>query len=312
MRLIIIIIFTVILLYPFSALYSLHVIPDSNQQNRNSVSFSLETGLMNGNIGEYVYSGDNKISELKWDIKPLIYVGNVIKAKFKNNISAGLGYWFNVNSRAGNISDTDRGSAGEIIKYSDHESVIVTARFFDVFAGYDFILSDRLRLTPLAGYNYKQFILEARNGYSEDVSTGTHYYSSGVFIQYDQKYQIPYAGIAVLYGFIPDLSVTLSGTFSNMLFCRAEDNHVSGVQVFYDNFEWGRYYSVAAAVEWFLGDRLSLAASFGYYAVRELRGDTYSMNKNTGSKSMIYKNGAGISFKSADLRVGFKYIFQFI
>lgn len=302
-----IILFTLILLYPFSGVYSLHVIPDSsNKQNEDSISVSLQTGFMYGNIGEYVYSGEDKISELDWDTKPLIYIGNVFTAELKNNISAGLGYWFSLNSRAGNISDTDYGSAGEKVHYSNHDSVISTARFFDIFAGYNFNLPG-IRLLLLAGYSFKQFVLEARNGYSEDVYSGARFYSNGIFIQYEQKYHIPYAGITMRYPFTRDLYASLSGTCSGMVFCRAEDNHISRSQVFYDNFEWGRYYSAALSAEWIVSGRLSLAVSCGYYTVLRVRGDTYSLNKNTGSKSVIYKNGAGMSFDSTDCRIAFKY-----
>lgn len=284
-------------------LYSVHTLPCAGDEGReNTAAISMHTGFLYGSIGEYVYSGSREVSELNWDIKPLLYTGPAFSINY-NNLIFSLGYWISLNPDAGIITDTDRDESGAISRVSRHDCVITPSKFFDARAGYSLSFAERQRLGLYLGYNFKQIKLEAKEGYVLNPSTGERYSADGLFIEYEQSYHIPYIAASWQFNFIRNLSVYATLIFSPLVFCNATDNHVTREIEFHDHIEFGRYYALYAGTGWKIGSACTLDLSGGYSEVLKTRGDTYYVNTRTGENSGTYKNAAGISLQTWELRL---------
>ncbi len=287
----------------------MHAQPDysiiDRENSEFSTSISLRTGFLYGTIGEYLYSGKQRLSKLNWDVKPMIYIGNVINASFGNGIIAGLGYWTGMNKDMGSIEDTDWDHSGIITSISVHNCVLIKSRFFDAYAGYSFHIVDKHQLSFQLGYSYQKILLEARDGYAGYPPTPVE----GIFVQYEQKYNIPYVGANWNFRFFEKLYSTLSCIYGPYIFCNAIDNHVSRNIRFNDTFKGADYVSCGLLLGWRIDSDYLLSLSGNYSFIEKFRGDTYSVDSISGARSITYNNGAAISLDVWKMELAFGVIF---
>ena len=116
----------------------MHALPELPDRNNDIpdciISISLQAGSLYGKIGEFVYNGRRKISELEWDLKPVIYAGSALSAYVNRRFLACIGYWSGVNDNTGDMEDTDWDNFGIKTRISHHNCSLIHARFFDVNA----------------------------------------------------------------------------------------------------------------------------------------------------------------------------------
>ena len=294
--------------------FAMHALPEISDEKTDKInSFSIDTGFLYGELGEYVYNQSQKLSELVWDLKPLYYAGGAMDVHFFGRFFICSGYWSGVNKRAGEIEDTDWDPSGAISRVSVHDCLLIQARFFDLNAGYSIALESGHKIDHkiffLLGYKYQQIIVEAQNGYVESPSD-IRINVAGVFIQYEQVYKIPYIGIDWRTVFMQRLKIDVFCMYSPFVLCSATDYHVSSKMEYHDSFKGGTYISAGLLIGWIMNSAYSISISSTYSTVLEFKGDTYSVDVTTGSASDVYKNGAGANFEALEMKLGFSILFN--
>ncbi len=296
-----------------SHLFSMHALPDysteESEKHASLTSLSLHTGFLYGAIGEYVYNGKYKLSELNWDVKPLFYIGNAVNVCLNNGFIAGFGYWSGLNKDMDSMEDIDWNYSGIKTSKSVHDCILMTARFFDAYAGYSFAIKTSHNLSIQLGYKYQQIILEARDGYkdayAESLPGYTHMKISGVFVQYEQKCNIPYIGMSWRFQFFKRFYSQLFGIYGPYIFCDVIDSHISNNLTFYDSFKGGNYISAGALFGWEINPFCLLSLCGSYTKILRFRGDTYSVETASGTRSMTYNNGAAMSLNAWEMELAF-------
>lgn len=217
-------------------------------------SFTCETGLMNGQIQEYVYyiAGKDdlrKLSELDWDVYRIPYTGLKMGLETNSGISVNFGFRVGIPKASGVMQDFDWMNVyahmedNWITNYSIHYNILDS--FSNVYASADW------KFNVIAGFyvrpdlfadieNISFYSKDGYGFYGDELSDSTdeklHYkpYSSetkeerrlfkGKVISYTQKRIQSGAGLTLGYAFSNyELNVRGALRYANIL---AEDHHL--------------------------------------------------------------------------------------
>jgi outer membrane protease len=207
-------------------------------------SVSPVVGFLYGQGKEIVYQdekSDTYLSELLWDIKPLVYSGLVLDVSRKKNpgffYSISLKFGFPIT--AGIMEDRDwMAWNGALSHYSRHDSKIDEAWFHDFSWGISLPFGSRVLVKPLLGLSYTHLKWIAFDGYvkyaKEDNPKGGYLPLedsdpevplSGQIVSYTQEWLVFYFGISLSYVFHPRFSAGLSLRLSPLLYFTGVDEH---------------------------------------------------------------------------------------
>jgi len=256
---------------------------------------SIQTGVIHGATKEMVFDQGQKISEIAWDMKPIIVTGYAISARPHKRVATHFSYWSGVNNHIGSVEDSDF-KDGIKLSFSKHTATLERAYLADFYIGYDFLKSDPVALTGIVGYSLRRIKMGAKDGYVESPPGSTPKDIFGMGIAYEQIYKFPYIGIAFDYVLQKKLTLNLSTFYSNHVAIDTLDNHFRRGIDFYDIVRGGVYYALGPSVHFRIGENNVLSASSLYMNVKEVRGNSYSVDTSTGEKSSIRENGAGTRF----------------
>jgi outer membrane protease len=92
--------------------------------------------------------------------------------------------------------------------------------------------------------------------------------------------------------------LNLSTFYSNHVAIDTLDNHVRRGIDFYDTVRGGVYYAVGPSAHFQIGRKSVLSVSSLYMKIKEVKGNSYSVNTVTGEKSSTRENGAGTRFNA--------------
>jgi len=282
-----------------SALYSEDFIPPSDYMGEKIVSANLNMELLytNGTMGEYVYDGDNKTSQLKWNLHPAVYIGSILYISFYDKLTFKAAYWSAINRNTGNLTDTDWSVSGIETRRSHHECDIQKADIIDTSI---IIKTSDLYFAGIlihAGYKWQNTVIEADDGYVEYTGDSTRIPLEGKFVNYEQSLSLPYAGLS-LYIILPvRFYFTTFFSISPFVSCEVVDTHISTGINYYDAFKNGMYYYTSAAIG-YQHDRVNINIHIGYTRIPEFRGDTYSTNKFSGARTKTFRNASATEFQS--------------
>lgn len=295
-------------------LFSKHALPlfPSKKSEDSYGSLSTNTGFLYGSIDEYVYNRDRKLSKLEWDLKPVIFIGNVLNTKIKGNVLISTGYWMGINENAGHMEDTDWDQFGEKTHHSRHHCHRVNARFFDINIGYSIIRGLLHRISLHIGFKSQVLRLEGRNGYVDNLTLGERIPVKGRFVQYEQKYRIPYLGSSWSIRFNRRFYFNLYSVYSPYVICKAKDIHISRNIIFYDTLHGGNYFFCNIALGGTIGSRYIITLSGTFCKINRFRGDTSMVDSGTGLRSETLKNAVAVGMKSwgCELSIGLLIIWK--
>lgn len=216
------------------------------------ITLSPFTEVFSGEAREHVYFNDKILSELVWDMKPMITAGLGVQMEWTDGlrIEADASAGFPVNTGAMEDSDwLNLLTNGRNVKttFSAHDADLEYSYLASVKAGWDIPLpfdslpftSEKIRVIPRIGFRYMTWKWNGKDGYVQhpdvpgspslpdgiyqDWNEGTPKSpAKGTVISYSQEYFIPTAGISVSvpvgtqfrldFGFTGSLWVTCTGT----------------------------------------------------------------------------------------------------
>ncbi len=259
---------------------------------------SIQTGVIHGATTELVFDQGQKISEIAWEMKPIIVTGYTVGATLHKRVAAHFSYWSGVNNHIGSVEDSDF-KDGIKTSFSKHTATLERAYLADLDIGYNFLKSDTVAFTGIFGYSLRQIKMGAKDGFVESPPGSTQKEIFGTGFAYEQIYKFPYVGITLDYFFQQRLTLNLSSFYSNQVAIDTLDNHVRRGIDFYDTMRGGVYYAFGPFVNFRIGRNSALSVSSLYMKIKEVQGSSYSVNTSTGEKSSTRENGAGTRFNAS-------------
>lgn len=267
--------------------------------------FSLRgsIGMLQGEGGEYVYDGEHTLSELKWDLSNLAMGGVILSAKMNERFGINAGFWTALNKGDGEMTDYDWFIQGvDWTHYSRSEVDVEKAQSFDINLSFELIGSEPFRLNLLAGY--KQDFWEWTDSaqefiYSENAFRDTRGNFNGEsMIDYEQRFQIPYAGVNAG-GILADILVWNAYVlYSPLVKADDKDHHIARGLHFEETFENIDYVAFGATAGLQITPNLQIAGDLHVQSVPESTGDMYIVESDE-----TFIDGAGISHDAAMVSV---------
>ncbi len=178
---------------------------ESSADSKYPVSFSISTGLLNGESEEYAYSNftgkDGKVSKLTWDLKNVFMVGAETSIGLNQRVSLNFGGWINANKGSGDMSNYDwyNGDNQPWTDKTDHSTDLEEGMMLD--ANIDILLLSRenYALSGVVGFRHDKFRWNAYDGRGEySYNPGDRVMDvelPGKNITYKQELYAPYLGL---------------------------------------------------------------------------------------------------------------------
>jgi hypothetical protein len=302
----------------------------------SAYSFSLSSsfGILYGRSEElvYKYAGDDdtRLSELIWDLKPLVYVGAALdfgrtKPWERWGFFAGAALKYGFPFKTGVIEDRDwlDNDNDYLTHYSRHDTYSQGALLSDVSLGFSFPVLSILVLKLGIRFSYMYFSWNAQDGFTqyakEDPPYSRHYQSwhsglaktpvSGPGILYSQHWFIfsPVLAAALKLGSRFFLDFYTAAT--PLIFCAATDDHLIGIdqkkgRQYKDYLAWGLSLEGGAGFAFAPVERFEIRLDLGLRYISGPRGETYQ--KTTGQTSSSFslsasEGGAGLFIMDAGI-----------
>jgi outer membrane protease len=309
---------------------------DAEESPPKLFSFSVETtlGFFYGQSEEIVYkdADGTYLSELLWDMKPVLYYGAGLSIELQipswpvglyTAISTKIG----VAGRSGFIEDRDwlDPDHDELTHFSKHDSYIYDSWFFDGDLGLSIPLRPGKTFNPAISvfgrFSYMEMKWIARDGY---IQYGKNNKSAPPFIPWDDSFEkqdilgtgINYSQfwIIVSPGIVADFplsrffALNCAFTITPAIWVAAEDLHLARKLEFLDYPRGGLALEPEIRVSFFPNSRcsLSLRVSFRY-----MTGATGPSWMKASSSDMYYPQGntSGAGFHALNSGISFKVYF---
>lgn len=312
-------------------------------------NFSLEIeplfGLKSGQFDEFVFLknsdyGDDKLSELNWEIRHEYYAGIKLKGGFRN-VFAETSFFAGIPSEVGEMKDSDwlnilataTGAEDYQYKtnYSESDNFLKYDFSCDLKAGYVFHLPEfkslRTSVKPFLGFQYKNIKFDGKNGTAWYGTAENGIYTkwndtekqilkefSGKVISYERQSSIFWIGADSEFEFLEDFSFFAGFKVSPYLYCESVDEHFLKDSDYLDvtpGFFAAFDFSLGA--EYKITERQSLCLCAEYFHMRTLRGDDYTKTSSqkkfsSSNKSSEVDGGAAEHYLAVSLSCKFKIL----
>ncbi len=287
----------------------------NTSSNLDNIYLKTEVGIgvLQGTVGEYVYSNNRKLSQLNWNINSLWYT-NVLLALQYQQFYAGVQVQNGFTARVGTIDDSDwadQNNPGVKTHYSEHDNYLERYCSYNANIGFESAITDNTYLKPHIGLLYRSIKMSARDGYLEYPPGSPKVPVYGVGIIYEQLYYIPYVALSSEINITEKLGIIAGLSFSLFAYAQDIDNHVKrnpGDDIdFYGEYDGIVYLSVYTGCQYFLNDDIAVSLNLLYEYVPEQKGDTYYINTTTGIKSSTFHNAAGLKYEIYSAKLSFLY-----
>jgi len=275
------------------------------------IALNIRTTIRAGIMGEHVYSGDDTLSHLEWELLPLVTVGPSIAFFTRFNTEARLTIELPVFRATGQMTDadyldpTDRSTP---TKLSTHHALVDSHRAVDVSLKQTVASSEKAAI--LIGLGYVDRFVKMI-GYEGEFDYGSLSGEvTGVPITYQQHHRIPYLSLSIRSDPRMESGLGLSLEVSPYVLVDAVDHHHLRLIDFFDTVRGARWFRGEIGISMrLLGQRVELAG-FGEI-IPETRGETYSVKYTEGSfvsnTSPTTLNGAGISWWNAGISASIRF-----
>jgi len=258
--------------------------------------------LYYGSANEYVFNYGHKISELNWDVKPLICAG-VNAAAYVDKFSLTGSYSQAFNRSTGSMRDYDWDDSGTLTNYSKHDQTQGGCLFLDIAGGYSLVISDIFKMGLKIGYRYSHLVFFAENGYLRYKSNNwVQEPAYGYGVIYQQKYSIPYTGY-ILSATLPWFEIHSDFNYSFIGACSCKDSHLKTAVDYYDSMKYIQYFSAGLYISRSLLQNLKISGGADIQYIPLTKGDTYSVDTTSGNRSLTTRNTAGIMLRTVDVQI---------
>lgn len=291
-------------------------IPEQLYNTPGKVTASINLGTLSGEAKERVYnpSTGQRLSRLDWQYNSAPIIKGVLEWDLMKRFSLGLSGWSTVTSNAGKMNDYDwlDSSQQQWTHHSYHANTHLNdAHEIDVNIKGWLFNRPNWRLGLMAGYQEARYSFEASGGifnYWNGKYTGQFIDAKG--ISYEQRFSLPYIGVAGNYRYGQNDEFEAGGSFkySPWVDATAIDHHYFRNLVFKDDVQRQEYFSLTGNLGYALTEHSKLFFEGVANMMLNQKGDTkiYDLSKNTVT---TYKNIAGIENYSYVVTLGWKYAF---
>jgi outer membrane protease len=275
-------------------------------------------GLLYGQGEEIVYmdaNTDDKVSQLLWDIKPLVYAGIDVgvdwqQAEKRWGLFTDASFKFGFPGASGIMEDRDWDAFSLfnidnpkwLTNYSEHDNRTDSALLIDADLGISFRLSEFILLKTYIAYSYMSFSWAASGG-SYLYPPGGRWFEepAGSVVTYQQNWHIISPALAFYGKFNRYFDIEFSLKASPFIWCVADDTHYKKNILFTDTMKFGFFIEPRLVFSYTPKDYFSLSLSVGYRDISGARGDTEV--KETGKPAVRVENEAGVGYHTFDVRL---------
>ena len=293
-------------------------------------SISPDIGILYGRSEEIVYhfpKQDLYLSELLWDLKPLLYAGfgldfGPLNTSRKQGFIAALSFKAGLPARSGINENRDwfNPDPHYLTHFSRHDAYSRTAIFLDASAGYLWRLVDTLALNAYGEFSYMHFSWSAKDGYSQYAdnppwnSDIPKEYYKGEVVRYKQDWLILSPGVSLGWDMNRLFSLKTSFNYSPLIYCADRDDHMLIDANYQDYLYFGHYLKAGGGLEFRATKNMGLSLSLSYRRISGTRGDTvqqsWRIDYETGDRiqqTRLYKDEAGAALSTLDLGLAVKF-----
>jgi outer membrane protease len=293
------------------------------------ISLAANAGVLIGRSEEIVYKyadRDDKMSQLLWDLKPMIYLGAALSFA-RSDPLAGPGVTVDMSVKpglplpSGSMEDRDWYDADlawlypgnpkysldnpDLKCFSTHDAYLQGGFLLDFSGGITMPIQQTVALKALFALSYMQFSWTGRDGYREYMREDWERRSDGfdgTVIAYHQVWLIVSPGIGVFWPFHRAWSLDFRFFISPLVYAGAEDHHLERKLQFNDYMRGGLYLEPSLDIAFAPGRFFSLVLHGSWRHIAGTRGDT-SINES----SQLNKNKAGAGFSAFDVGLSLKF-----
>jgi outer membrane protease len=295
----------------------------SRSVNGNSMSLGISLGLLAGEGEEIVYRGagsKNKVSQLLWPFKPLVYAGLDIHrnwriAETRLGIFADAAFKFGFPGKTGQMEDKDWTHPEYpdfLTHYSVHEGKTEGAVLTDIDTGVSFTLFEKYLLKTFVSYSCMYFSWKAgRGSFLYPDSNGGHFYmtTSMNVGTYKQTWNIISPGISFYGTFNNYFDMEIFLKLSPFIWISATDEHLLRNLVVTENLYGGFFIEPGLLFSFTPNDLITLSLSFSYRNISGIRGDSkYDYSSEGVDVTAKDIGGAGLSTFDTGIVVKFKVL----
>jgi outer membrane protease len=283
-----------------------------------TVSLDLALGVKYGQVEEIVYKSpesDIKLSELLWDLKPLVYWGVVVDYSRRNPLEA-KGFFIHTSLQAafpgktGVMEDRDWLGPGDALSnFSSHTNYIDGAWFLDLSAGLSLPLFSRFWIQFYGAFNYMNFHWTSREGYKQYAELKDEYepwspdiprepfFGPGIF--YSQDWLIFSPGLSLHLPFFRYFHAALYFQITPLIIGVARDDHWQRKLQFTDSIFFGLFMEPKGELVISPNERFDISLEFSYRFIKGPRGNTRTKKTSTGETEEA-NNSGGASYYVLD------------
>ncbi len=298
--------FIVFVLYSIMEASSNKHFKETEILDANNIVFSI--GHINGESHEYVYFGDEKVSELIWRLENVPMLGISYNTKLPYEITFDIEGWLKIDSSSSYLENFDWDSSfhpTEWAFYSKTNTKLTDGEIFNASLSIPIYKAENYKFSALVGFKYDHWRWEDYGGYYI-YSKGSFRDTKGTFdnaigITYEQWLYAPYLGLKM------DLKIgewkinnSIAGT--KWAWADAQDHHLKRSLVFDDSVQNMSYIIIESDINYPISKNFYIGFNVGYEHFFKTRGDTV-----TGGNT--YSNEAGIQHESWIYSLNLKYIF---
>jgi outer membrane protease len=309
---------------------------NAEESEKKLFSFSVETtlGFFYGQGEEIVYKDTDGtyLSELLWDMKPLLYYGTALSVKVQIpswpvSFYAVPSVKIGVDGRSGFVQDRDwmDTSHDDLTHYSEHDTYIYDSWFFDGDLGVSIPLRPGKTFNPelslFGRFSYMELRWISRDGYIQYGPnynrTGPPYVvwddsfskieTPGPGIQYSQFWILVSPGFAADFPILSFFTLNCSFTITPLIWAAAEDLHLIKNMEFLDYPKGGLALEPEIQALFFLNRRCSLSLRASWRYITGATGDSWM--KTLSGQTYSAAGSAGAGFHALDTGISFKINF---
>ena len=298
---------------------------EANPPGRYSFSLSPLMGMLHGQAEELVFEpigGDRLLSELLWDLKPLVYLGLALdfspRDPFRDSgfiAAASIKFGFPFRSGTHENRDWLNRQHGLLTHFSQHDVFVLNAILADISAGYSWRLNDSFAFRAFAEFSFMHFAWSGENGFVQYPPPNEPFppwHSGlpkrnlyGMVIRYSQNWFIFAPGISLMWRFSPRFSLEGNFSYTPLIICNARDDHLRNAPpagtVYWDFMSSGHYINGGGSFIFSPRDNMDFSLAVSYRHITGTRGKTYIQENNFGQISRSTLSDAGAGFSALDI-----------
>jgi outer membrane protease len=276
--------------------------------NSHNLSLGTSIGLLAGEGEKIVYRdySDDKLSQLLWHFKPLMYAGIDLHYNWQMpanrwNIYANGIFKFGFPGKAGKMEDRDWADARYadfLTHYSIHDNETENAILIDANIGASFTIFEKYLLKAFITYSYMYFSWTASGGsFLYPSSGGDHGYlvaPTDVGTN-KQTWNVLSPGISFYGAFNRYFDIEISLKVSPFIWLSAEDEHLVRNLVITEDITGGFFIEPSLLFSFKPNNFRTLSLSFLYRNISGTRGDSEYKQQGQPTLKAEYLGGAGYS-----------------